>query len=108
MASCRLRLPSRPAQPGSRLLGRPESASRLGIWWRTGLAVSVTSVLPARSSSPQEEMFLTQPLTSKRIAEAETIVREKHPDAQRAAPEPNVQRFRQMRHLLIGTVAGVK
>jgi len=53
-------------------------------------------------------MFLTQPLTSKRIAEAETIVREKHPDAQRAAPEPNVQRFRQMRHLLIGTVAGVK
>ena len=40
-----------------------------------------------------DQMFLTHPLTSKRIAEATNIVKTNHPAAVAAAPDPNVARF---------------
>ncbi len=69
--------------------------------------VEVLQVLKGLSDSEPDtlaEMFQTHPLTSKRIAEAEQIVRDVRPDAKPDTPDPNIQRFLAIRKKMLGAL----
>jgi len=84
-------------------------ADQLGIRYMTragynpwGMVELLTALNSLDQSNPGmfDEMFMTHPLTPKRIEEASTMVKTEHPTASSTAPDTGANRFLQMKALL--------